>query len=109
MFIEGSSAQIDAAGAHIWWNEIGKLIKVVASNSEQTAHLTRAGYRYGTGAAYRRWRTASDEQRVREMADVAFRLVADGFHPAMVGREFAKVRQFSQFAGAAALAACLDA
>ncbi|MBL8660095.1 MAG: hypothetical protein JNM75_10115 [Rhodospirillales bacterium] len=103
MFIGDTSVQIQACDAHIWWHGDGKVIKVVATDPVRTAQLTRAGYRYETGAAYRHWQIGTDEQRVGEMAALAVRLVADGFHPTMVKKEFAKVRQFLQLGGDAAL------
>ncbi len=103
MFIENTSVQIHASDAHIWWHGDGKVIKVVPSDPARTAQLTRAGYRYETGAAYKHWQGCTDDQRVREMTELAVRLVADGFHPTMVKKEFAKVRQFLQLGGDAAM------
>lgn len=96
MFIEDTSDEIQVRDAHIWWNDAAKVIKVVPTDPARTMALTRAGYRYKTGAAYRHWQTASDDQRVREMAALSIRLVADGVHPTMVVQEFTKVRQFVQ-------------
>ncbi len=105
MLIERKPGQIEAKDAHIWWNDRTGVVRVVPMDPGLTARLTQEGYNYGTGASFSRWKDASDTDRVREMTEAAIKLMVDGYDPAMVVREFSKVRQFLQL-GAESFAMC---
>lgn len=105
MLIERKPGQIEARDAHIWWNDRIGVVRVVPMDPGLTARLTQEGYNYGTGASFSRWKDASDAERVREMTEAAIKLMVDGYDPAMVVREFSKVRQFLQL-GAESFVMC---
>jgi hypothetical protein len=105
MYIERTPGQINARDAHIWWNSAFGVVRVIAADEEQTAALSREGYTYGAGASYGRWQDYDDEQRVREMTELAVKLMVEGYDPGMVVREFTKVRQFLH-RGAESLSMC---
>jgi hypothetical protein len=105
MLIEKNPGLIEAQDAHVWWNDRIMVVRVVPLDPGLTARLTREGYNYGTGASFTRWKDASDAERVREMIEVAIKLMVEGYDPAMVVREFSKVRQFLQL-GAESFVMC---
>lgn len=93
--MNGQPGQIEARDVHIWWNRAFAAVQVLEETDERwAAKLTHEGYTYATGAACRRWRNLDDAARVREMTELAITLMVQGFAPAMVMSQFAKVRQF---------------